>query len=278
MTVIRVFPRRTSATPDDSLVRINCGPGFFDEADEIHISVVFSWDKKRAEELAYQWETVAPVKIGGPAYGYTGEIFEPGKYIKHGYTITSRGCPNGCWFCCDRKKTIVEFNEIPLGYNHLTSNLLACSDQYIKRVFESCHEAKKQFRKPIEFTGGLEAARLEDWHVDMLREIKPKQMFFAYDTPNDLHPLIDAGKRLMQAGWLPPKSHHLRAYILCGYEGDTFQQAETRVEQTIKAGFMPMAMVYRGHDGVKAEGWGKWQRVRANPTIAASEFDKIWRR
>ena len=37
--IIRVFPRKTKATPKDDLVRINEYPGFFDEADEVHISV-----------------------------------------------------------------------------------------------------------------------------------------------------------------------------------------------------------------------------------------------
>lgn len=42
--IIRVFPRRTSATPDDELVRIGDTPSMFDEADEVHISAAFTWD------------------------------------------------------------------------------------------------------------------------------------------------------------------------------------------------------------------------------------------
>lgn len=42
--IIRVFPRRTNATPDDELVRVRETPSFFDEADEVHISVAFTWD------------------------------------------------------------------------------------------------------------------------------------------------------------------------------------------------------------------------------------------
>ena len=40
--IIRVFPARTHATPDDDLVRINAIPSLFDEADEVHISVATS--------------------------------------------------------------------------------------------------------------------------------------------------------------------------------------------------------------------------------------------
>jgi hypothetical protein len=55
--------------------------------------VAFTWDIPWAEELAKHWEHIALVKFGGPAYGTRGEEFTPGMYIKHGYTITSRGCP-----------------------------------------------------------------------------------------------------------------------------------------------------------------------------------------
>ncbi len=97
--VIRVFPRRTKATPDDEGARIGVGPGLFDEADEVHVSVAFTWDLPLAEKLAAEWKFVAPVQMGGPALGTRGEGFTPGFYVRRGYTITSRGCPNRCWFC-----------------------------------------------------------------------------------------------------------------------------------------------------------------------------------
>lgn len=42
--IIRVFPTKTNATPTDELVRIRETPSFFDEADEVHVSVTFTWD------------------------------------------------------------------------------------------------------------------------------------------------------------------------------------------------------------------------------------------
>lgn len=61
MRLIRVFPRRTKATPTDALARFG-PPDLFDEADEVHVSVTFTWDKPKAEQLADQWAHVAPVK------------------------------------------------------------------------------------------------------------------------------------------------------------------------------------------------------------------------
>jgi len=66
---IRIFPRRTKATPDDTDVRIKVlHPTIKDEADEVHVSVAFTWDIPTVEKIAENWRHVAPVTIGGHAY------------------------------------------------------------------------------------------------------------------------------------------------------------------------------------------------------------------
>lgn len=272
MKIIRVFPRKTNATPIDENVRINTTPGFFDEADEVHISVCFTWDLPRAEWLAKQWRSVAPVRIGGPATGERGGDFVPGLYLKKGYVITSRGCPNKCWFCSAWRREGRIIRELPIteGNNILDDNLLACSDDHIHGVFKMLKGQKK-----VEFTGGLEAAKLKPWHVDYLREIKPKQIFFAYDTPDDFEPLQKAGEMLINAGFTT-QSHTLRAYVLCGYKGDTVEAATKRMLQTIDAGFTPMAMLWRRDDGYRNPAFigGKFQRVWARPSIIYAKTNK----
>jgi hypothetical protein len=98
MRLIRVFPRRTKATPNDALAYFG-PPDRFAEADEVLVDCTFTYDKPTAERLAEQWRVVAPTKLGGVAYGDPGGEFVPGRYIKLGYGITSRGCPMRCWFC-----------------------------------------------------------------------------------------------------------------------------------------------------------------------------------
>lgn len=271
--IIRVFPRRTAATPVDALVRIGKAPEMFEEADEVHISVAFTWDLPLAERLAKYWSWVAPVKIGGPATGEAGGDFVPGRYVKRGYVLTSRGCPNRCWFCSVWRREGGEIRELPIteGWNVLDDNLLACSDQHILNVFEMLRGQKSNGR--IQFTGGLEAARLKLWHVEALRELRPKQLFFAYDTPDDLGPLREAGRMLLDTGFTTT-SRALRAYVLCGYPGDSFNSAENRMKQTMEAGFMPMAMLYRGSSGERSRDWMKWQRKWARPAIIGREVSR----
>lgn len=268
--IIRVFPRRTRATPISSeYVYVDCLPPFFANADAVHISVTFTWDLARAEQLAHEWKQVAPVTIGGPATGDAGGDFVPGRYLKTGYVITSRGCPNKCWFC-DVWKREGPVRELPVrnGRNVLDDNLLACGEEHVRNVFSMLRRVRSATQR-VEFTGGLEAARLRAWHVDELLTIKPKQMFFAYDTPDDLEPLREAGKMLLDAGWTR-QSKALRCYNLIGYQGDTISEAEQRIHETIAAGFTPMAMLYRDRSGdVPSHEWRQFQRTWARPAIQA---------
>lgn len=266
--VIRVFPRKTKATPTDELAFIGLPP-FYAEADRIEISVSFTWDIPEAERLASQWKYVAPVEIGGPAFNNPGNEFIPGKFIKNGYVITSRGCDNRCWFCSVWKREGGQIRELSInnGWNVLDDNLLACSDQHIREVFSMLKRQKEK----IEFTGGLEAAKLQPWHVQLLQSIRLKQMFFAYDTSDDYEPLVNAGKMLQEAGFTF-SSHKLRAYVLIGYPKDTFQAAERRLVETIKAGFFPMAMLWRNQEGKVDSKWQKFQRLWARPAIISERL------
>jgi hypothetical protein len=264
--IARVFPRKTKASPTDDLAFFG-EPGLFPpEVDAVHVSVAFSWDLPEAERLAKEWERVAPVSIGGPATGQRGEEFTPGMYLKPGYTITSRGCPNKCWFCdVWRRDGDVMPLQIRDGWNVLDDNLLACPDEHIRAVFAMLH-GQKALGHRIEFTGGLEAARLKDWHVDALRELRPKQMFFAYDTPDDLEPLMVAAEKLAAAGWTA-RSKTIRCYVLIWYLRDTFNDAQKRLERVVSLGMCPMAMLWRDDHGETDKDWRRFQRQWARPAM-----------
>jgi len=261
MRILRVFPRRTNATPRDDLVRIG-EPGLFDppDCDEVHVSVAFTWDRDRGQHLADSWAKHHPrVRIGGPAMGSPAEEFVPGRYLGEGHVITSRGCPNRCWFCWvpEREGGV---RELPIcdGWKIHDSNLLACSEQHIRAVFEMLD---RQAHRP-EFLGGLEAALLEAWHVDLLANARPRRIFFAYDTPNDLGPLQQAGAMLTERAM-----RECYCFVLVGYSGDDFDKAEKRCREAHNAGFMPVAMLYRDEQGQVDRAWRRWQRVWCRPAL-----------
>lgn len=249
MRLIRVFPRRNNATPRDDLAY--CGsPSLLAEADEIHVSVSFTWDKSRAEQLAEEWRFVAPVKVGGVAYGDTSLEFVPGRYVRPGYTITSRGCPRRCWFCGVWKKW-PHANVMPIhdGWNILDDNLLACPRDHVEAVFAMLRRQKRSqwpgWDGQIRFTGGLEAASLEDYQVGLLADLRPRPtMFFAYDPGDAFETLESAARRMLAAGFTRA-SHRLRCYFLIGYPGDTLALAEGRMQQLLGIGFTPFAMLWK---------------------------------
>jgi hypothetical protein len=98
--IIRVFPRKTSLTPNDPLAYVGDPPLWRPEADEVHVSVTFTWDIEEGQRLKEAWAQYYPVvKIGGPAFASETNDFEVGKYVKPGVTFTSRGCNNHCPWC-----------------------------------------------------------------------------------------------------------------------------------------------------------------------------------
>lgn len=274
--LIRVFPRKTNATPTDSLAYVG-PPDMFAEADEVHVSVTFSADTAIAEGLAERWRAVAPVKVGGVAYNDDSLVFIPGRYIKPGYTITSRGCPRKCWFCDVWKKWPTP-NTLPIydGWNVLDDNLLACPEAHVRAVFAMLRRQKKAdwpgWDGRIEFTGGLEALALQDYQVELLASLRPRPaMFWAYDPGDAFETLESAARRMLAAGFTAA-SHRLRCYVLIGYPKDTFVAAEERLEQMIRIGLTPMAMLWQPNLPSQekwrpAPEWRRFQRRWARPAI-----------
>lgn len=274
--IARVFITKTSMTPDDELSFIDCQPPLLalPEIDEVHISVTFTWDMRRAEQIAKEWEACGvPVKMGGPAFNQKGGEFTPGLYVKKGMTITSRGCPNHCWFCAVPKRE-KGLTELPIhdGWNVLDDNLLACSDDHVEKVFKMLD---RQDHRAV-FTGGLEAKILKPWHAKRLKEIKAQRMYFAYDTPDDYEPLVEAGKILRAEGHRP-ESHSMGCYCLIGHPKDTFAEAEKRLTDIARNGFVPYAMLYRGDDGSMDKEWRKFQREWCRPAIVGAKMREYWK-
>jgi len=300
--LIRVFPRRTKATPDDVLVFTTsptkaflqsldkdiCGNNSDDEATailfqqakerrEVHISTAFTYDIPKAEQLAEDWHKAGfAVKIGGPALNLPSGDYVPGLYLKEGYVITSRGCHgkggNRCWHCAVPRRE-QGLRELPIqnGTNILDDNLLACSENHIKAVFEMLSH---QTKRPI-FTGGLDTRLLREWHVDLLRTAKTERMYFAYDSDDDLEPLLYAGRLLRNGGIVDSSGHKLKCYVLIGFPSDTMETAEKRLMNTWRAGFWPYAMLFRNEKGETAEDWRKFQRTWTRPQIVYRKLKEV---
>lgn len=271
--IARVFPSRTKQTPVDEYAFVGDPPLFLpDDITEVHVSVTFSWDMSEAERLCEAWERIAPVRMGGPATGQRGQEFTPGMYLKRGVTITSRGCPNNCWFCAvPRREGPLRELEIKPGNVVQDDNLLACSEEHIRKVF-----AMLETQTDVKLSGGVEAKLLRPWHVELFEKAKVQEAFFAYDTPDDWEPLVEAVRILKASVWYRP--HKCRCYCLIGHPRDTVENAEKRLTDVLKLGYLPYAMLWRDLEGKSAKKdpvWAKLQREWLRPAIVNSKRKEL---
>jgi hypothetical protein len=223
-------------TPSDDIVFIGDPPLWRPSADEVHVSVTFTWDIQEGQRLQSAWSQYYPiVKIGGPAFGKSNGHFIPGMYIKHGVTFTTRGCNNHCPWCLvpEHEGRLIEIKDFALGYIVQDNNLLQASRPHIERVVDML---RKQPRAAV-FSGGLQASLIDDWFVDQLRTIRVGGLFLAADTKMALRPLEKALTRL---SFLDRRK--LRVYVLIGW--DIVEDTE-RLQAVWKLGGLPFAQLYQ---------------------------------
>lgn len=235
--MIRVFPRRTKWTPIDELAFIGGVPLVRPSDQPVRISVTFTWDISYSKYLYNQWaQCYSDVKIGGPAFDDHGGEFIPGRFIKEGVTITSRGCFKRCGWCFVPKRE-GKIREIEIKDGHIIqdNNLLACSRKHIEAVFDMLRKQKKS----AEFKGGLDTTLLQDWHIDLLKTIKFKEVWFACDTTGGMRWLKRASNMLKE---IPRYKKY--CFVMIGLK-ETPIDAEGRLREVYNLGFRPFSQLYQ---------------------------------
>ena len=263
--IIRVFPERTSYTPDDDMVFIGEPPGLIiPPHDEVHISCTFTWDETYCEELLYQWQAFIdkPILLGGPAYNSPCDTFIPGLYVKRGITFTSRGCNNHCSFClvperegCLRELLITEGNIIQ------DNNFLQTSREHKDKVFEML-----KTQRGICFKGGLQNNLIDDHFITAIASLRIAELWLACDTDGGIPGFVAAANKLTKAGFNREK---IKCYALIG---DDMEENENRLQEIYKAGAMPFAQLYQPPSDTDAfskkeynSTWKKFHRQWSRP-------------
>lgn len=272
---IRVFARRTKLTPTDDLAFYDEPPLFELPDVPVYVSVTFTWDMQRGWALHEAWRRrCRRVLIGGPAFGdmaLRGFAFTSGRFLRSGVTITSRGCPNRCPWCVvpHTEGKLMELRQIAPGHIVQDNNLLACSRSHVEHVFDML----AQQPKAAVFAGGLEARRLQPWHIEWWKSkvFRLKEAWFAADSPSAINTL-DRVAELMADFRLRQK----RCYILAGWASDdTPTAAERRCEAVLKKGFCPFLMLYQPAQGrTYSTAWKEVQRKWARPAAYLSTGKK----
>jgi len=252
--MIRVFARKTKWTPRDKKAFYNDESMYavqhYGTDEPVAVSCTFTWDKKKAVELARAWAmNFRYVDVGGPAFNAHGGEFISGRFIKEGVTFTSRGCPKRCPWCLvpQREGKIRELNIQP-GHIVQDNNLLACSRGHIEKVFDMLAGQ----RRGIQFKGGLDIDLMEPWHIELLKKIKVSELWVACDTMGAMNRLPKAVDLLSDFS-----IEKKRCYVLVGRNGETKEQAQARCEAVLEKGFLPYAQLWRGEKASSTR--GEWR-------------------
>jgi len=238
MNIIRVFPRRTNFTPTDEMAFIGEPPLFRPYADEVHISIAFTWDIQKGYHLQSAWsQYYSIVRIGGPAFGNILDEFISGFYVKPGIVFTTRGCNNHCPWCLvpENEGQLIEIKDIKEGWIIQDNNLLQASHQHIEKVISMLRKQKKA----AVFSGGLQASLIDDWFIEQLRTIRIGRLFLAADTINALKPLERALNKLSFLG-----RRKLQVYCMIGKD-ESIEQSRNRLENIWELGGLPFAQLFQ---------------------------------
>lgn len=206
------------------------------------------FDKSKDKELPYEIEHIMP---DYSLYGITDTA----------YGFMSRGCPRGCDFCHVKTKEgiasikVADLSEFWNGQKYIElydPNTLACREW--KDILQQLADSKAW----VDFNQGVDIRLMTDEKADMLRQIKIKQVHFAFDRYQDKDIVMPRLKTFKEVtDWGRSK---VSVYVLCGFD-TTMEQNLERIMFLRELDFNPYVMLYdkehipKGHELRKLQRW-----------------------
>lgn len=212
------------------------------------------FDKTKNNDLSYEIEHIYP---DYEIYGITDTA----------YGFMSRGCPRGCHFChvapkegnCSIKVSdLSEFWHGQKNIQLMDPNTLACKD------WEDILNQLKDSKAYVDFNQGVDVRMLTPEKIEILKDIRIKQVHFAYDRIEDA-PYIEPKFEMLHelTGWGKQK---VSVYVLTNFN-TTLEQDLHRVMFLRNLGFQPYIMRYdkehlnRGHILNELARWVNTKRI-----------------
>lgn len=266
---VQAFRRKGRETP-------SALPGDLDLlwADEVYLSVIYSWDLPLAASVANQARRLGTmIKIGGPAAEYNAEWVEAhiGERPWRGVhpcadvqienprmTWTSRGCIRRCDFCIVWRIEGDDIVELPdeqwtPAPMLMDNNFLACSEAHQERVIRRLAASGL---KRVDFNQGLDARLYTPDFRRLLEEhgVTLTKWRFAYDNAEDWTAVQRAIEDVQAAG---VGYQDISVYVLYNYR-ETPEDAIARCECVIGDRDVPLAcpwpMAYKPLDWMQPPG------------------------
>ena len=186
------------------------------------------------------------------------------------YGFLTRGCPCDCDFChvtqkegkCSHK--VADLEEFWRGQKNivlLDPNITACRDW--KELFQQLVDSKAF----VDFSQGLRIHTMTDEKAEMLKQMKVKQVHFAWDKYEDKEIVVPKFKQFKEiTQWDKRK---LSVYVLTNFN-TTHEQDLERIYILRELGYWPYVMIYdkehlpKGHITRKLQRWVNMRAVFEN--------------
>lgn len=193
------------------------------------------FDQSKNKELPYEIEHMYP------DYSIYPELTKD-----TAYGFLTRGCPRGCHFCivakkegtCSRK--VADLKEFWNGQKKIVlcdPNLLACKDW--KDLLQQLIDSKAQ----VDFNQGLDIRMITEEKIDMLNQIKIKEIHFAWDRYQDKDIILPKFKLFSELYHKHNKYHTSIVYTLVNFD-TTLEQDLERIYTLRELGFWAYVMIY----------------------------------
>lgn len=228
-----------------------------------YISVIFTWDLPNTiQDINLLTSAGVDVEVGGPAATALASLIEEQTPIKPHLgldarfehvegkfyaTFTSRGCPMGCSFCIVQMiegKKVIEYDNftIPVGNNPKVcdNNIITTSWAHQQMVVEKLKHVKN-----IDLNSGFDCrffAQDPEKYYELYSKLKMERWRFAYDSPNQRKPLKVCVDYLHSKGI---KYHLITVFCLVGGQGQSFDEAQERLQYLVDIGVTPYPQRWR---------------------------------
>lgn len=182
------------------------------------------------------------------------------------YGFLTRGCPRGCEYChvgCKEGRKSYKVADIDTFWRGqkniilLDPNITACRDW--KPLFQQLIDSNAW----IDFSQGLDIRLMDKEKTEMLKQMKIKQVHFAWDRYQDKKEIVPKFKEFKElTGWDKRK---LPVYVLINFN-TTIEQDLDRIYTLRGLGYWPYVMVYNKENtkpGDTVRRMQRWVNMRA---------------